>query len=143
MSKNIIQSNDDKKNTKNITARYNTFKTHLKYSHSRVEGLHKNKSMPLLLNNKRGKQTQLSNNTFSQFAGVSGNGSSNSNTSNMNNKHSYNGNNNIKHKDNNNNIFDPTTSPFYPKNFNEYRHLLNPFIKLKDTDVKWSIQLAK
>ena len=138
MSKNIIQSNDDKKNTKNITARYNTFKTHLKYSRSRVEELHKNKSMPLLLNNKRGKQTQLSNNTFSQLAGGNGNGSSNSNTSNMNNKHSYNSNNN---NNNNNNIFDPTTSPFYPKNFNEYRHLLNPFIKLKDTDVKWSIQL--
>ena len=77
--------NKYKKNTKNITARYNTFKTHLKYSHSRVEGLHKNKSMPLLLSNKRGKQTQLSNNTFSQFAGGSGSGDGSSN-SNMNGK---------------------------------------------------------
>ena len=136
MSSSIIQSNVDKKITKNTTTRSNTFKTNTKFSRSRVSGLHKNKSMPLFLsNNKRTKQTQLSNNTLSQIA------NSNNNTSTLNNKQSIinnnNNNNNIKHKD----IFNPTTSPFYPKNFNEYRHLLNPFIKLKDTDVKWSIEL--
>lgn len=32
-------------------------------------------------------------------------------------------------------------NPFYPKNFNEYRHLTNPLMKLKPTEIKWSIEL--
>ena len=127
----IIQSNVDHKTTKNTTARANTFKTSAKHSRSHVSVLHKNKSMPLLAG-KRTKPTQLSNNTLSQVANNSDNDTSTVN-------HKNNSNNTIERRDKN--IFDPTTSPFYPRNFNEYRHLLNPFIKLKDTDVKWSIEL--
>ena len=32
-------------------------------------------------------------------------------------------------------------NPFYPKNFNVYRHLTNHTLKLKPTEIKWSIEL--
>lgn len=40
-----------------------------------------------------------------------------------------------------NNQFDIHDNPFYPKNFNVYRHLTNHTLNLKPTEIKWSIEL--
>ena len=40
-----------------------------------------------------------------------------------------------------NNQYDIHDNPFYPKNFNVYRHLTNHTLKLKPTEIKWSIEL--
>lgn len=119
------------KDNKKVFIPINSFKMKSKHIRLHSPALYKNKSMPsFIYNNKtsnKSKVHQISTNITAM---------SNSNIINKLNKSTI-----SKEQNKTNNEFEPKKSPFYPKNFNEYRHLSNPFIKLKQSDINWSIEL--